>query len=536
MDKLQPPPPFSFEGNVSHGWKIWEKHFNFYLTATESDSKSDKVKTSILLTCIGPKGREIYETFTFSQETDKLKLKVVLEKFSAYCNPRKNITILRHQFFTYSQHEGQSFNDFVIELKKRASECEFETLADSLIKDMIVCGVADQSLRERLLRDADLTLAKAIDAGIAAEETKRHAKELEKHQQSSDIHQVYHSKERKLKESSRAPDDVIKKYKFCNGSHQRGNCPAYGKRCRTCNRKNHFAVCCSQKSVKCVTEQDKSSDDEFFIDMVKVTDTNQNLSTEGDGENTPIPKSMPTNASPNVFTVNNTKSDWSVTLGVNGTDVNFKIDTGAQCNVIPKRLLSNLSPRPKLKTANVQLSAYNGTTIPVAGKCIAQVKHRRQTIPILFMVVDSDSVPILGLNTCDKLNLIKQVYQISEEVQSHTPIEEEFSDCFGEIGCLKRTHHIELRDDVKPVIIPVRQVPFALKPKLKEELQRMVELNVIEPVENPTEWVNALVIVSKPNGKLRICLDPRPLNKAIKRQHHRLPTTEEIISEMSGAR
>ena len=44
-----------------------------------------------------------------------------------------------------------------------------------------------------------------------------------------------------------------------------------------------------------------------------------------------------------------------------------------------------------------------------------------------------------------------------------------------------------------------------------------------------------MVVVSKPNGKLRICLDPQPLNKAIKRQHHRLPTTEEIIAEMSGA-
>ena len=79
-------------------------------------------------------------------------------------------------------------------------------------------------------------------------------------------------------------------------------------------------------------------------------------------------------------------------------------------------------------------------------------------------------------------------------------------------------------------------VPFALKPKLKEELQRMTKLNVIEPVEKPTDWVSALVIFSKPNGKLRICLEPRPLNKAIKRQHHRLLTTEEIISEMAGAR
>ena len=63
----------------------------------------------------------------------------------------------------------------------------------------------------------------------------------------------------------------------------------------------------------------------------------------------------------------------------------------------------------------------------------------------------------------------------------------------------------------------------------------MVTLDIIEPVEKPTESVNALVVVSKPNGKLRVCLDPRPLNKAIERQHHRLPTTEEIIAEMPGA-
>ena len=178
MDKLRPPPPFSFEGNVSQGWKIWQKHFQFFLTATESDTKSDKIKTSILLTCIGPKGRDIYETFTFEQDTDKLKLKPVLEKFTMYCNPRRNITILRHKFFTYKQVEGQCFNDFVTELKKRSSECEFGDLTPSLTKDMIVCGITDNPLRERLLRDADLTLEKAIAAGHAAEETKRHAKEL----------------------------------------------------------------------------------------------------------------------------------------------------------------------------------------------------------------------------------------------------------------------------------------------------------------------------------------------------------------------
>ena len=60
-------------------------------------------------------------------------------------------------------------------------------------------------------------------------------------------------------------------------------------------------------------------------------------------------------------------------------------------------------------------------------------------------------------------------------------------------------------------------------------------MDIIEPVQKPTDWVNGLVLVEKPNGKLRLCLDPRPLNKAIKREHLHLPTAEEIFSQMSGA-
>ena len=108
MDKLEPPQAFSFDGNVSHSWKLWLKHFDFYLAATEKDTKGDKIKTSIFLTCIGQKGREIYETFTF-EPGDEMKLAPVLHKFSEYCNSKKNITILRHNFFTYRQQEGQNF-------------------------------------------------------------------------------------------------------------------------------------------------------------------------------------------------------------------------------------------------------------------------------------------------------------------------------------------------------------------------------------------------------------------------------------------
>lgn len=65
----------------------------------------------------------------------------------------------------------------------------------------------------------------------------------------------------------------------------------------------------------------------------------------------------------------------------------------------------------------------------------------------------------------------------------------------------------------------------------------MEDKEVIRKVDEPTDWVNSLVVVEKPKtGKLRICLDPRNLNKAIKREHFALPTIEDITTRLTGAK
>ena len=186
MDKLDPPSSLNFDGNLAEQWKIWRQELELYLTATESDTKSDKIKTLILLTCIGKRGREIYNTFTWENVGDNLKFNIVIEKFKEYCNPRTNVTFLRYKFFTYKQVDGQSFDEFVTELKKRSAECQFGTLKDELVRDIIICGLADNRLRERLLRDPGLTLEKTIELGQAAEETKRHMKEMDHDSKSVD--------------------------------------------------------------------------------------------------------------------------------------------------------------------------------------------------------------------------------------------------------------------------------------------------------------------------------------------------------------
>ena len=78
---------------------------------------------------------------------------------------------------------------------------------------------------------------------------------------------------------------------------------------------------------------------------------------------------------------------------------------------------------------------------------------------------------------------------------------------------------------------------MAIRERLKQTLNEMEEMGIIRKVYQPTDWVNSLVVIEKPKSKkLHICLDPRPLNNAIHREHFQLPTLEDITTRLSGAR
>ena len=191
--------------------------------------------------------------------------------------------------------------------------------------------------------------------------------------------------------------------------------------------------------------------------------------------------------------------------------------------------------KPKITPSAIKLKAYNGSPIGVVGKFVSPIEYRGKKHKVLLIVVDSDSMPILGLKACERLNLIKRVNTVNP-VKMKSQIKAKYSDCFGEIGCLDKVHHIEMKENVKPVVMSARKVPIALKKKLKSELDRMEKLGCIRKVEEPADWVNGMVLVEKPNKSLRVCLDPRPLNEGIKRQHLQLPTKEEMLSKLTGAK
>ena len=213
--------------------------------------------------------------------------------------------------------------------------------------------------------------------------------------------------------------------------------------------------------------------------------------------------------------------------------------------------------------------------MPVKGQCVLQITHKGPMYNVSFIVTPAQVQPILGVKDCERLNLPKRVWAVSGEpefqdcsvegnmgldtqdkgvrcnidkikfpeqgtgascVTSSNALLAEFPDLFEGLGCLPGEHCIMLDENVTPVVEPCRKVPFALNDKLKIELDRMEKCDVIEKVVEPSEWVSGLVVVHKKDGNLRVCLDPRNLNKALRREHFKLPTREEVMAQFAGAK
>ena len=110
-------------------------------------------------------------------------------------------------------------------------------------------------------------------------------------------------------------------------------------------------------------------------------------------------------------------------------------------------------------------------------------------------------------------------------------------DLFEGLGELKgREHEIVVDQSVPPVQNPPKTIPYKIRDNVLAELDRMENIGVIKKVTEPARWVSSMIPVSKSNGEIRVCLDPRELNQAIQRQHYPMPSIEDVTARMPNAK
>ena len=105
---------------------------------------------------------------------------------------------------------------------------------------------------------------------------------------------------------------------------------------------------------------------------------------------------------------------------------------------------------------------------------------------------------------------------------------------FQGLGKLEGEHIIHLKEGATPFCLTTpRRVPLPLMKKVEEKIKRMEQLDVIEPIEEPTEWCSPIVVVPQANGRVRICVDLTWLNNAVHREVYQTPTVEETLGGLT---
>ena len=98
---------------------------------------------------------------------------------------------------------------------------------------------------------------------------------------------------------------------------------------------------------------------------------------------------------------------WDTSLSTNSSEIVYKIDTGAEVNVISKAEFNTLKRKPKLSDTNIKLTAYNNTKIPIAGECELSIERLVKSFNLPFIVVEVSSPSILSANLSTQLKLVK---------------------------------------------------------------------------------------------------------------------------------
>lgn len=421
------------EGNLSENWRRFKRNFDIFMEAGELTTKTDAIKVNTFLNAVGEEAVETFDSFNLT-DVQRASYEDVIKAFADFCAPKKNTVYERYLFYQRKQREGESFDAFLIDIRRLVRTCEFKDNENEMLRDQIVMGVNSQKLQRNLLEAANLTYDTAVSKCRSHEATNEQTTTMNKiaavnqieerghvGKQHTQHRKNYKGNNNKKKYNSNSnsngnrndkPNDrqghqqhtqnrnqsanastsnndrsekLIVNCRYCALTHKIRQCPAYGKVCTQCSRKNHYSTVCRSKNISAFSAYDSNFDysdnDELYITSIEKV-----YAIEDDDDDVSYP--------------------WIEKISIEGKKVAFKIDTGAQINVMPLNVYKQLDTRIELHQTNVKLRAFSGEKLKPIGMCSLFGKFENMSRIMKTAVVDIDVMPILGLKSCIDFGIV----------------------------------------------------------------------------------------------------------------------------------
>ena len=528
-------------GSSSMPWENWHRLFDYFMAGCNLETAADKAKLAVLYGSLGSEAARIASDLTNATTTYDETVRLLNERFGQ----RQSIIYARTKFYQRRQLSGENILAYVTEVRRLASYCRFGGNELEHIRDRLVAGCLDEKIRERLFQEPEtLTLENAAIIAQTVERATSESRELAKlrHNTEDDasLLKIDHSDDRLSRSKGRS--NSRGQFRSTSSFHGEGcyrcgqtpydpkhRCPATRVTCNACGKTGHFAKVCRSKPhgfAKNASSHVTDSGD-------KALNTIHVASVKGDHN-----------------------SSAYITVNIAGVDVRLLIDTGAQASVLNKREFNRLPQPIILKQSSMKQRDYGGSQIPICGTINAPIQYGGDTIECFefYVVPRGDSIlgqdlfGCLGFHIAHRSSpLIRTVSDFTMKNKTNegllaattksTELIRKYSTLLEANPSKYITGYLHkpiIDSVVPPVAQPLRRVPLALLPKVKEELERMVKTGVLESID-ASDWVSNMVIARKSDGAIRICADLTNVNKAIIPDRYPLPTIDELSQFFAGS-
>lgn len=472
-----------------------------------------EVKKAYLLAALNDEVLSLLHSLCLPTKVTNKNFEELTDLLTQHFKPVKSCFAARKEFYSLQQNSGETVVEFSARVRKSASDCQFGAELEVIMRDIFILGLTQTKIRERLMEedptDKSLTFSKALTLAAAKEASLKSTSAPQIKIEPSDS--FYMSK--KSVSSQKPSYQKTEQQQPCEvcgrKNHPTKSCKYKAYSCHKCHKKGHLAPVCKTKFLtEETTEEEVTLCDSFF--------------------------NFPTCH----------QNDFTMDLNIFGQIYTFEIDTGSFYNIIAEKFYLENFKKVPLCQNEVKLCDYVGHKIHPMGKIKLLVGNDSKFHELEFHVIPNGGPPLIGRQG---LKMLKSTYSeqilfvdpyiknisndISNIIKSYPKV---FQPSLGTFSNYKIT--LQLKEGTQPKFFKARPLPILLKSKVEDELNRLLELGILEKVEC-SEWATPIVPVLKSDGSIRICGDYRlTINPVLLSNQYPLPRLDHICSSFGGAK
>lgn len=523
---------FSEFNPQTDNWDIYIDRLKFCFEA--NGIVIDNVKRANFFTVCGSLVFETLLALITPRKANEVTFNEIIEILTKHYSPKPNEISISYKFYKRDQNRGESAAEYIAQLRKISAKCNFTDL-ERMLRDRLVCGMRDDRLQYELLKKDNLTYHNVVDAMLSSESAGNDVRMMRVGEGAScsatppptpaappapaatpppepmDINALRPRPAPRAAVPRPAPRSALRLCYRCGDRHA-GECRFINVTCRYCNKKGHLEkVCISKKNA------------------------NKMNFTEEDGD-----------ANLNgIYVVQSTTrvAPFVIRVLMAGEPVTLQVDTGACYTLVNEhtwRLLRpRLPPTRCLDAAPLALRTWTNAPVHLLGQTVLPVRYKDIEYHLPLLVAKGNGPNLLGRDWLMHLGITMNINFVSNgDYTELGKIITKHGDVFKDgLGTYRGDPvAIHLKPGATPKFLKARPVPYAIKDRVGNEIDRLVSEGVLQPVAY-SEWATPVVPVVKKSGEIRLCGDYRcTVNQATESDTYPMPTANEVFAAVAGGK